>query len=340
MAEHIQVQDIVPRIQYTADGINKAFETPFIIFNEEALDVYLDEEKITEGFTVQMDEETRAEVVFETAPKSGTLITLTRHLPIARTSDFQEGGSLRANTLNDELDYQTACLQELADNINRSMVLPPYAVGSDTQLTLPTPNPGKSIVWSQDGTFLENSAVNINAISAELDAKVESAGQSASSAQDSAEVATQMALTAQSQAELAEEKAILAQQKAQEAADTLDEKACVDLTNITSDAASLICALPLPTDECVDLTLTASQKYTCPANGYFYVSRASSGSNQYIAVYNETSGLALGEFASNWSGQNIRLYVPAKKGDACYWSGTFGGAIWGIKFIYAQGELA
>lgn len=338
MAEHILVQDIVPRIQYTADGINKTFETPFIIFNEDALDVYLDEEKITQGYTIQMDDEMRGQVVFETAPENGTLITLSRHLTIARTSDFQEGGSLRANTLNYELDYQTACLQELADNINRSMVLPPYAVGSDTQLTLPTPNPGKSIVWSQDGTYLENSVVNINAVSAELDAKVNASSQNAASSQLSSQLAQNMAVLAQTKAELAEDQASIATQKAQEVTNALSQKAGVDLTNITSAGASLICNLPLASDECVDLTLSASQKYTCPANGYFYVSKASSNSNQYIAVYNETSGLALGEFASNWSGQNIRLFVPAKKDDVCYWTGTFGGTTWGIKFIYAQGE--
>lgn len=340
MAEHIQVQDIVPRIQYTADGINKTFETPFIIFNEDALDVYLNEEKVTEGYTIQLDDEIRGQIIFDEAPSSGTLITLTRHLTIARTSDFQEGGSLRANTLNYELDYQTACLQELADNINRSMVLPPYAVGSDTQLTLPTPNPGKSIVWSQDGTYLENSAVNINAISTELDAKVNASSQNATSAQLSSQTAQNMAALAQTKAEVATEQASIATQKAQEATTVLAGKANVDLTNISSDAFSLICALPLPSDEFVNLTLTASQKYTCPANGYFYVSKASSNSNQYIAVYNETSGIALGEFASNWGGQNMRLFVPAKKNDVCYWTGTFGGTTWGIKFIYAQGEIA
>lgn len=339
MAEHIQVQDIVPRIQYTADGINKTFETPFIIFNEDALDVYLNEEKVTEGYTIQLDDEIRGQIIFDEAPSSGTLITLTRHLTIARTSDFQEGGSLRANTLNYELDYQTACLQELADNINRSMVLPPYAVGSDTQLTLPTPNPGKSIVWSQDGTYLENSTVNINAVSAELDAKVNTSSQNAASSQLSSQLAQNMAVLAQTKAEDAAEQASIATQKAQEATSVLAGKANVDLTNISSDASSLICALPLPTDEFVNLTLAAAQKYTCPANGYFYIAKAANGSNQYIAVYNETSGLALGEFASNWSGQTIRLYIPARQGDICYWAGTFGGAMSSLKFIYAQGEV-
>ena len=240
MAEHIQVQDIVPRIQYTADGINKAFETPFIIFNEEALDVYLDEEKITEGFTVQMDEETRAEVVFETAPKSGTLITLTRHLPIARTSDFQEGGSLRANTLNDELDYQTACLQELADNINRSMVLPPYAVGSDSQLTLPLPDAGKAIVWTADGKNLENSKLEINKVVQELEEHLALVEENASISEQQADLATEQANLATAQALLAAQKANEAAAKlelATEAAD--DAQACVtSKANINMDNLS------------------------------------------------------------------------------------------------------
>ncbi|MDY6407652.1 MAG: hypothetical protein SPL08_02995, partial [Pseudomonadota bacterium] len=76
---------------------------------------------------------------------------------------FQEGGALRADVLNDELDYQIACQQQIADNLNRSFVLPPYANGNDVDLSLPEPSAGKAIVWNASGTGLENSDLSINA---------------------------------------------------------------------------------------------------------------------------------------------------------------------------------
>lgn len=233
MAEHILVQDIVPRIQYTADGINKTFETPFIIFNEEALDVYLDEEKITQGYTIQTDDEMRGQVVFETAPENGTLITLSRHLTIARTSDFQEGGSLRANTLNYELDYQTACLQELADNINRSMVLPPYAVDSDIQLTLPLPKAGRAIVWDADGKNLENSELEMNKVYQQLTQNVSLAEQQAATATEQANLATEQALIATQKANAAAAAFESATVAADEAKACVTSKANTDMDNLT-----------------------------------------------------------------------------------------------------------
>ena len=84
-------------------------------------------------------------VIFNTVPSQGVVITIIRNLSIERTTHFQEGGALRADTLNDELDYQIACQQQIADQLNRSMVLPPYAAGTGVNLTLPTPTTGKAI---------------------------------------------------------------------------------------------------------------------------------------------------------------------------------------------------
>lgn len=340
MADHIQVQDIVPRIYFTADGINKVFETPFIVFYEEALDVYLNETKTTEGFTIEMDEELRAKVNFDEAPTKGTLITLARHLPIERTSDFQEGGSLRANTLNYELDYQTACMQELADNINRSMVLPPYATGSDTQLTLPFPNPGKAIVWTQDGKSLENSDVNLNAISAELDEKVATAQQSASTSKEAARTAAQMAQAAQFQAAIAEDKATIASIKAQEVVDTLDQKANVDLDNLSATGKTTVSNLAMPSKYYIDLSLNVSDSnYIAPANGYYCIYKTA-GNNQsggYVVFENKTTGIKA--ISTPSTANSAGLLFPIRKNDVLNIRYTVTGATSLFRFYYAQGEI-
>ena len=68
-----------------------------------------------------------------------------RRITIARTSDFQPNGLLRAVTLNDELDRQVAGLQELRDEIGSGLragldeapaglVIPPRAARADRLL--------------------------------------------------------------------------------------------------------------------------------------------------------------------------------------------------------------
>ena len=170
MSNHIKIQGTSPRIQYVADGKLNAYEFPFVIFNPSDINVYFnDKVQDSASYTVTMSQNTEGgEVSFETAPASGTIITIVRNLAIKRTSTFQEGGALRAKVLNNEFDYQMACQQQIADSLNRSMVLPPYAVDTDVDLTLPTPSAGKAIVWNSDGTNLENSAVKINELESTL----------------------------------------------------------------------------------------------------------------------------------------------------------------------------
>lgn len=216
MSNHVKIYGVKPRIQYTADGTSTNFEFQFAIFKPENIDVYFaDVLQDSSAYTVTQSDN-GGSITFATAPALGTIITIVRNLSIERTTDFQEGSILRANLLNDELDYQIACQQQIAENLNRSMVLPPYAVATDVDLTLPTPSAGKAIIWNSSGTNLENSEVEINAISRELDAKV-------TAATTQAGIATSAAGTATTQAGVATTQAGIATQKAEAAAASATE---------------------------------------------------------------------------------------------------------------------
>ncbi|MBQ3695643.1 MAG: hypothetical protein II938_01565 [Alphaproteobacteria bacterium] len=164
MTNHIKIQDIKPRIQYVANGTLTSYTFPFAIFHADDINIYLDD-MLQSSSNYQVTFSTTqagGTITFDVAPATGKKITIVRQLSIERTSDFQEGGALRANTLNDELDYQIACQQQIAENLNRSMVLPPYAADNDLDLTLPTPSAGKAIIWNNAGTNLENSTIAVN----------------------------------------------------------------------------------------------------------------------------------------------------------------------------------
>ena len=130
MAEHITIGDVAPRVQYVADGVLAAFTYPFPIFDAADLEIRIDGVVLTGGATVTgAGASEGGSVVFDAPPRAGAKVTLRRRLAIARTTDFQNNGVLRARALNDELDYQVAALQQVADDVGGAMRLDPTDSG-------------------------------------------------------------------------------------------------------------------------------------------------------------------------------------------------------------------
>ena len=225
MTDHVKIYGVKPRIQYTADGILNTYDFPFAIFSASDIDVYLGDEKQDDSaYSVSgVRSSSGGSVTLNSTPVSGTVVTIVRNLSIERSSDFQEGGALRADTLNDELDYQIACTQQIAENLNRSMVLPPYATDNDLDLTLPTPSAGKAIVWNADGTNLENSTVAVNALESTLNGYKTAAQTAATTATAQAGIAADKASVATTQAQTATTQAGIAATKATEAASFVNQ---------------------------------------------------------------------------------------------------------------------
>ncbi len=181
MTEHIQIKNVRPRVQYIGDGTQTVFPYAFGIFEDSDIEVYLNETLLEDGYTVTgAGSSTGGSIVFDTAPVADTQITILRNLSIERVSDFQDGGELRAKVLNHELDYQTACMQQIAEDLNRSMVLPKFA--SSVNMQLPTPEAGKAILWNADATALENSTIEINNMIQTLQDKIDEATTAATTA--------------------------------------------------------------------------------------------------------------------------------------------------------------
>jgi hypothetical protein len=135
MAEHITIGDVAPRVQYVADGSLAAFTFPFPIFEEADLEIRLDGAVLLGGATIEgAGSSDGGTVTLAEPPATGTRVTLRRRLKIARATDFQDNGILRARALNDELDYQVAAIQQVADEVAGSVRLDPADGG---ELVLP-----------------------------------------------------------------------------------------------------------------------------------------------------------------------------------------------------------
>jgi len=291
-----------------ANGTLTTYEFPFVIFTNMDIQVYLNDIfQMPETYTVSGVKNTNGgSITFMTPPTNGTIITITRDLSIERTTDFQEGGALRADTLNDEFDYQTACLQQVADSINRSMILPPYATDTNVDLTLPTPSAGKAIVWNSDGTNLENSVVKINELESTLRAYKESA-------ENASTVATQKATEATQQANTATEQAQVATEKAEEAIVTLASKANVDFSNVNEDNAhKLIGNRVWVSGEYEPQTATR----TVVTHNLNLENPLYARGEVLLKCISDEAGYTAGEYCSNWtpSGVNNNYAFPINSG--------------------------
>jgi len=114
MLEHIKIPDVTPIARYVANGTQTDFSYPFPVFASEDLAVYLNGASQISGFSVNGEGETSGgSVVFDTPPANGVIVTLARELPIERITDFLEGGGFSAQSINNELDYVIAALQQV-----------------------------------------------------------------------------------------------------------------------------------------------------------------------------------------------------------------------------------
>lgn len=165
---HVKIYAVTPRVQYVANGSTTNFPYNFAIFDETNMQVYKDGVLLDSGYSVNgVGEDDGGSVVFVSAPEADSVITLVRNVPIERVTDFQEGGAFRPKNINDDLDRLTAFCQQLQETSNRTLKLP-VTGGVASILDLPTPNPGKTIIWNDEGTGLTNSNETIDDIVARV----------------------------------------------------------------------------------------------------------------------------------------------------------------------------
>ncbi|MBT3904231.1 MAG: hypothetical protein HOB79_11685 [Rhodospirillaceae bacterium] len=171
--EHIKINDINPRVQFAADGIAVEFEFLFPAFDLSEVEVYLGDTLQVTDLAVELNipPAVGGTVTFDAPPAAATVVTIVRNLPIIRTTDFQESGEFRSKVINDELDYLTACLQQVNNITGRSITL--NTTDPDGSLNLPTKDVRASKALIFDGTgdiAVSNDNYNDQATAAAADA--------------------------------------------------------------------------------------------------------------------------------------------------------------------------
>ncbi len=160
MTSHIRIPDVSPVTQALADGARSVFPFSFPIFQAGDIEVRANSTLVATGYTVVGEgSSTGGAVIFTDAPASGVRITLRRRQTYARTDDFLDERAPTPHELNDAVDRNVAALQELDEQVSRSVRRPLSAdLSQPLDLSLPAPEAGKAIGWNGSADALVNLA--------------------------------------------------------------------------------------------------------------------------------------------------------------------------------------
>ena len=151
----LTVGDTTPRVQYTATANQTTFAYAFPIFANTDLKVYIGStlKTLTTHYTVTgAGSSSGGNVVLGTGASAGEVITIYRDLPVSRTSDYQTGGTFRAETLNDDLDKVVMMAQQLEDQVNNNTLTVDQFDDTSIDLTLPVKDTRKGTVLGFNAT--------------------------------------------------------------------------------------------------------------------------------------------------------------------------------------------
>jgi hypothetical protein len=113
-----------PVIEYTANGSATVFAFPFRVLVASDLKVFKDGIEQSTGFTVSgVGNDVGGTVTFTAParPAAGVVVKLQRDVPLNRATDYVEGGALRAQVLDDDIDRTVMMMQDLTTGVDQSI---------------------------------------------------------------------------------------------------------------------------------------------------------------------------------------------------------------------------
>lgn len=152
----------IPAKASTANGITVVFPYDFLVLEAADLLVSGTFAGVTTTYVLDVDYTVSGvgvpgggNVTFISgAPINGTVVLRKRNMAFKRDTDYQANGDLIADEVNADIDNLAMQLQQVAEANARAITLPPHLVGQAGQL--PTPEPGKPLVWDIDGLRIVN----------------------------------------------------------------------------------------------------------------------------------------------------------------------------------------
>lgn len=108
----MSVPNQTPYIIYNANGLTTVFPFEFYIINAGDIQVSINGEVITTGYSVSgAGNVSGSDIIFLTPPANGTVVMLERVVPTYRLTDYQDNGDLLADTVNKDFDRLWMAIQ-------------------------------------------------------------------------------------------------------------------------------------------------------------------------------------------------------------------------------------
>jgi len=136
---HIKVGDKTPKNQYIASAGQTLFTYTFPIFSEADVRVFIgsDLKTLTSDYTMTgVGTDNGGEIAFLSGVALDSIVTFTRDMPVARTSDYQTNGDFLADTINDDLDKLTMMSQQQEDKFKYTLSASEFDKSVDMTLPL------------------------------------------------------------------------------------------------------------------------------------------------------------------------------------------------------------
>ena len=290
------------KVIYIGNGIATEFAIPFSFLEKEHLKV---REKKNDIQTERTDWEIRdGNLVFQTAPESGSEIAIVREVPLTQETDYRDNEILHAETLERNFDKLTMQVQQLAEKSARAVTVDIF---DDTA----------------------------------ADSLIPSIRKSVSDCQTAAETAKKASDSAASQAIAAKNQAAAAQTAAANTATILTTKTNVGLDNLSAEGKAVVSNLSMPSASYKELTLGATGTvYTAPADGFVVFDGYATAPQGVVSLLHHPTGLNTLCTAGGNGNPFLRVYLPVAKGTqfrAEYYSVNTDGTGFLFRFYYAKG---
>lgn len=151
----IDIEDVDRRVQYTGSGTGP-YNFTFNVLEQTDIAVYQDDTllTLTTDYSVTVNADGTGSVT-TVASMTGSTVTIIGARPYERTTDYAEGGDFPAETINDELDSIVILIQQLREELRRSIKLT-STTSISGDLTIPEPAANNLLGWNSAATALEN----------------------------------------------------------------------------------------------------------------------------------------------------------------------------------------
>lgn len=152
------------RNEYTANAGQTIFNYTFKIFESTDLNVYItpagqdanDSTDLTTAYTVSgVGIAAGGSITLSVGANAGDLITIVSNVPSSRTTDYQNNGDFRPDTVNADFDRVVSIAKKIEDTANRTVLLQ-QSHQDPKPLSLPRPVAGLGLRWNGGETGLEN----------------------------------------------------------------------------------------------------------------------------------------------------------------------------------------